>query len=107
MLFVVILIVQFCLNHALSNLMVVQLWTTMNYHWYLKQSLDYTNERRPLTIAWDVLDGAIIYILSGNGSLSKYVFNWVTCRNERTGSDHHCAVIDGSEYRQSVPLPHR
>lgn len=70
-----------------------------NYHWYLKQSLEFTEtEELPVYVMWDILDASILYILCANGALSKYYINWTTTSNSQTGSHHETVVIDGSEY---------
>ena len=70
-----------------------------NYHWYLKQSIEFAGSGdMPACVLWDVIDGTVLYILCINGSLRRYSIDWVTNTNTFTSSDHETAVIDGSKY---------
>lgn len=76
-----------------------------NYHWYLKQSLEFVaKDSQPLTVMWDVLDASLLYMLCKNGKICRYCISWVTNSNNCIGSDHEVAVIDGSKYRRSVMM---
>ncbi|KAF6018415.1 IKBKAP [Bugula neritina] len=76
----------------------VQLWTTKNYHWYLKQALEFhTEDTKPQHISWDQLDATVLYFFSSAGSLTKFTFDWITHANTYSGCDHEVAVVDGKK----------
>lgn len=82
---------------------VVQCWTMNNYHWYLKQSIEFDKPiQLPVCVLWDVIDPAMLYILLSDGSISRYILDWVTAANTHTGSSHEVAVIDGCKYLQAI-----
>lgn len=69
-----------------------------NYHWYLKQSLEFVaSDSQPVTVQWDTLDASFLYLLCKDGTLCRYNIGWVTYSNDCVGSDHEVAVIDGGE----------
>ncbi|CAK7274901.1 Putative elongator complex protein 1 [Sporothrix epigloea] len=72
----------------------VQLWTTGNYHWYLKQELN-TSPRQPLTL-WHPEKPLLLATAASNGLVcAEYIFD--TARGSLTPPHDHgsVAVIDG------------
>ncbi|XP_054647824.1 elongator complex protein 1 [Dunckerocampus dactyliophorus] len=92
----------------------VQLWTVGNYHWYLKQSLDFGKDPRnaPTCVCWDPERPLRLHVVTrGWGSLT-YDWGWTTEKSPGldTSDNANVAVIDGDKvlvttFRQSVVPP--
>ena len=69
------------------------MWTVNNYHWYLKQSLqfDATEQDRVALMLWDPEHAYRIHILCEGGQYLQYTYSWVT-DSSRNAS---VSVIDG------------
>ncbi|KAF9647728.1 Elongator complex protein 1 [Thelephora ganbajun] len=91
---------------------VVQLWTTGNYHWYLKQEIESSAEERFTQVLWHPEDSSKL-ILATPSQLSQRTYGWetwvsVTTFPNDTGT---VAVMDGvnmllTPFRsQNVPPP--
>ncbi|WAR00251.1 ELP1-like protein [Mya arenaria] len=77
----------------------VQLWTTGNYHWYLKQSLQFPGgEGHVRGVTWDPEHEFRLHVLAGAGGYLQYTWAWTTSNSQgRTGDDQAIvAVIDGA-----------
>jgi len=87
----------------------VQLWTTGNYHWYLKQSLEFP--ATPVSpapghgcvgsvsaVCWDPERESRLHVVAG-GSYLQYTWAWGTDTSPGAGDSHQAitAVIDGSK----------
>lgn len=74
---------------------VVQLWTTSNYHWYLKQSYNFDTSNKITSVSWDPEDSYCLHLFTCTGQYLKYKLGLVTnyCN---PGSDYNgsIAVID-------------
>ena len=57
--------------------MSVQLWTVGNYHWYLKQSLPFKQDR-PGSVVWDPEHAYKLHILTSGGKYLQYTWAWAT-----------------------------
>ncbi|XP_066919539.1 putative elongator complex protein 1 isoform X2 [Clytia hemisphaerica] len=87
----------------------VQLWTTGNYHWYLKQELTF-NEQPP-SLSWDPENAYKLHIISQDGEFKQFVYIYDVIQSK--GDDENLAmvaVIDGSQllltpFRQMVLPP--
>ncbi|XP_066914863.1 elongator complex protein 1-like [Clytia hemisphaerica] len=87
----------------------VQLWTTGNYHWYLKQELTF-NEQPP-SLSWDPENAYKLHIISHDGEYQQFVYIYDVIQSK--GDDENLAmvaVIDGSQllltpFRQMVLPP--
>ncbi|KIL68708.1 hypothetical protein M378DRAFT_8174 [Amanita muscaria Koide BX008] len=91
----------------------VQLWTTSNYHWYLKQEIAASNESGRFTsVNWHP-ENPNQLILSTNSAVVLRTYDWETCASQSqppvdSGS---VAVFDGSSIlltpfrTQNVPPP--
>ncbi|XP_025966946.2 elongator complex protein 1 [Dromaius novaehollandiae] len=79
----------------------VQLWTTGNYHWYLKQSLHFGNlERNQLvSLLWDPMIPYRLHVLCQGWHYLSYDWHWTTNRGMGENSQHvaNVAVIDGDK----------
>lgn len=53
-----------------------QLWTTRNYHWYLKQEQFYASDR--LSITWDSENGMNFAVTTAEGDVSLCTLSWDT-----------------------------
>uniref|UniRef100_A0A3Q2ZMF9 Elongator complex protein 1 n=1 Tax=Kryptolebias marmoratus TaxID=37003 RepID=A0A3Q2ZMF9_KRYMA len=90
-----------------------QLWTVGNYHWYLKQSLDFGRDpqKAPVHVCWDPERPLRLHVVTYNWTCFAYDWGWTTERSPGVdGSDHAgVAVIDGkvlvTTFRQSVVPP--
>ncbi|NXB00895.1 ELP1 protein, partial [Cnemophilus loriae] len=79
----------------------VQLWTTGNYHWYLKQSLHFGSleENRLVSLLWDRENLYRLHILCQGWHYLFYDWHWTTDRGLGENSQHmaNVAVIDGDK----------
>ena len=79
----------------------VQLWTTGNYHWYLKQSLHFEGPEHTIgAVIWDPEQEYKLHILCKNGGYFQYTWAWTTSHSAgRSVNDQAIvAVIDGGKY---------
>ncbi|CAK1542238.1 unnamed protein product [Leptosia nina] len=94
----------------------VLLYTSTNYHWYLKQTLTFTGHTKISKIMWDndfdISNNKKLHILFKNGQY--YTYTWVWDVDHSTGKcdkdDAIVSVIDGkkilvSSFRHSVVPP--
>ncbi|KAJ7335942.1 hypothetical protein JRQ81_013883 [Phrynocephalus forsythii] len=102
-------------NHSQSKTY-VQLWTTGNYHWYLKQSLHFGHaegSQRLVSLAWDQEIPYRLHILCQQWLYLCYDWQWSVDRSPGEGESDPAsvAVIDGDKvlltaFRQAaVPPP--
>ena len=76
-----------------TNSLVVQLWVTGNWHWYLKLEIAPSNSKRFTTVQWHPEQGRTLYLASEGkrcqnlvkisdrvlGSLIEYQLEYETC----------------------------
>ncbi|XP_033841778.1 elongator complex protein 1 [Periophthalmus magnuspinnatus] len=91
-----------------------QLWTTGNYHWYLKQSLAFGDDphRAPVCLCWDPVHPLQLHVVLRDWTTLMYEWGWATERSRGLdgADDASVAVIDGSKilvtnFRQCVVPP--
>ncbi|NXQ30492.1 ELP1 protein, partial [Alaudala cheleensis] len=79
----------------------VQLWTTGNYHWYLKQSLHFGSleENQLVSLLWDQENLYRLHILCQGWHYLFYDWHWSTDHGLGENSQHmaNVAVIDGDK----------
>ncbi|NWV43544.1 ELP1 protein, partial [Grantiella picta] len=79
----------------------VQLWTTGNYHWYLKQSLHFGSleENQLVSLLWDRENLYRLHILCQGWHYLFYDWCWTTDHGLGENSQHmaNVAVIDGDK----------
>lgn len=79
----------------------VQLWTVGNYHWYLKQSMDFGRSltRAPACVCWDLEVPLRLHLVTRGWLSLTYDWAWSTDRSvgEDAQDDATVAVIDGGE----------
>ncbi|XP_038077716.1 elongator complex protein 1-like isoform X2 [Patiria miniata] len=77
----------------------VQLWTVGNYHWYLKQSLDFPASDRLTAMQWDPEHGYRLHIITQSARYLQYTWSWATNHSKGTdcSDDAYVAVIDGDK----------
>ncbi|KAK4306410.1 hypothetical protein Pmani_021766 [Petrolisthes manimaculis] len=87
---------------------IVQLWTTSNYHWYLKQELTF---KELSFLCWDTETSHLLHVLT---TTHLYRYNWVSTEHVSLGSGHNnlscVAVVDGRKicitpFRQTLIPP--
>jgi elongator complex protein 1 len=64
---------------------VIQLWTTGNYHWYLKQTFRYQRgvpESVLTACGWSQTDPYRLYLTSAGGKITVLEWIWDVCRYE-------------------------
>uniref|UniRef100_A0A669B9M6 Elongator complex protein 1 n=1 Tax=Oreochromis niloticus TaxID=8128 RepID=A0A669B9M6_ORENI len=92
----------------------IQLWTVANYHWYLKQSLEFgpDPQKAPVCVCWDPERPLRLHVVTRSWTSITYDWGWTTERS--TGLDAtdnaSVAVIDGEKilvttFRQCVVPP--
>ncbi|XP_037228727.1 elongator complex protein 1 isoform X2 [Falco rusticolus] len=81
----------------------VQLWTTGNYHWYLKQSLHFGSleKNQLVSLLWDRENPYRLYLLCQGWHYLFYDWHWTTDHGMGENSQHvaNVAVIDGDPKR--------
>uniref|UniRef100_A0A669F528 Elongator complex protein 1 n=1 Tax=Oreochromis niloticus TaxID=8128 RepID=A0A669F528_ORENI len=91
-----------------------RLWTVANYHWYLKQSLEFgpDPQKAPVCVCWDPERPLRLHVVTRSWTSITYDWGWTTERS--TGLDAtdnaSVAVIDGEKilvttFRQCVVPP--
>ncbi|XP_053910460.1 elongator complex protein 1 isoform X2 [Cuculus canorus] len=79
----------------------VQLWTTGNYHWYLKQSLHFGSlkENQLVSLLWDRENPYRLHVLCKGWHYLSYDWHWTTDHGMGENSKHmaNVAVIDGDK----------
>ncbi|NXA41013.1 ELP1 protein, partial [Eudromia elegans] len=79
----------------------VQLWTTGNYHWYLKQSLHFGNleKNHLVSLLWDPVIPYRLHILCQGWHYLSYDWHWTTSHamGESSQNVANVAVIDGDK----------
>ncbi|XP_032530786.1 elongator complex protein 1 [Chiroxiphia lanceolata] len=84
----------------------VQLWTTGNYHWYLKQSLHFGSleEDRLVSLLWDRENLYRLHILCQGWHYLSYDWHWATDHGMGENGQHvaNVAVIDGDKVLVTV-----
>lgn len=92
----------------------IQLWTVGNYHWYLKQSLDFGRDpqKAPACVCWDPERPLQLHVVTCDWTSIAYDWGWTTERSlGLDASDNaNVAVIDGDKilvttFRQCVVPP--
>ncbi|GAB6018991.1 hypothetical protein CHUAL_000626 [Chamberlinius hualienensis] len=91
----------------------IQLWTVSNFHWYLKQSLNFGSYGLKLRqVQWDFISANQLNILCMDGSYLTYTWLWTTSRSKGPLETDNSivAVINGSQvkvtpFRKSVVPP--
>ncbi|KAF7721259.1 hypothetical protein EC973_004986 [Apophysomyces ossiformis] len=90
----------------------VQLWTSNNYYWYMKQHLVLA-EDDIVGFAWDVERPLWAHVVSATGYYHRYIFSWEVLTSTSTAEENagFVAVIDGASILltpfayQNVPPP--
>ncbi|XP_061166857.1 putative elongator complex protein 1 [Saccostrea echinata] len=70
----------------------VQLWSVGNYHWYLKQSITFDDDR-VCSLTWDPEHAYRLHVLCQSGKYLQYTGHWAT----HSSNNALVAVIDGSK----------
>lgn len=99
----------------------LQLWTTKNYHWYLKQEFHFNKDTEKLVnIAWNIESSMSLFAYFEDGRINQYFLNWdvdesfslkVESKAQPTYNDAVVAVIDGTRLlltpfkRMTIPPP--
>uniref|UniRef100_A0A672ZM53 Elongator complex protein 1 n=1 Tax=Sphaeramia orbicularis TaxID=375764 RepID=A0A672ZM53_9TELE len=92
----------------------IQLWTVGNYHWYLKQSLDFGRDpqKAPACVCWDPERPLQLHVVTCDWTTIAYDWGWTTERSPGLDATDNAnvAVIDGDKilvttFRQCVVPP--
>uniref|UniRef100_A0A7N6A6W0 Elongator complex protein 1 n=1 Tax=Anabas testudineus TaxID=64144 RepID=A0A7N6A6W0_ANATE len=79
----------------------VQLWTVGNYHWYLKQSLDFGKDpqKAPVCVGWDPERPLRLHMVTRGWTTITYDWGWNTDRSPGVDDTDNAnvAVIDGDK----------
>ncbi|KAI8385764.1 IKI3 family-domain-containing protein [Blakeslea trispora] len=77
----------------------VQLWTSKNYHWYMKQHIVLSEGRQVTGFAWDVENALVAHLLTSTGEYDRHVYTWDILTSTSTDESNagYVAVIDGSQ----------
>ncbi|XP_054453023.1 elongator complex protein 1 [Anoplopoma fimbria] len=92
----------------------IQLWVVGNYHWYLKQSLDFgrDSQKAPVCVCWDPVCPLRLHVVTRSWTSVTYDWGWTTERSPGMDATDNAnvAVIDGDKilltnFRQCVVPP--
>ncbi|KAG0917728.1 hypothetical protein G6F33_001222 [Rhizopus arrhizus] len=91
----------------------VQLWTTKNYHWYMKQHIVLSESRDVTGFAWDVENAMVGHLFSSTGEYHclNYTLEVFTSTSINHSNSGYTAVTDGATLLltpfvyQNVPPP--
>ena len=91
----------------------VQMWTTKNYHWYMKQHVILAEGRDITGFTWDVENALIGHVFSSAGEYHKlgYTLDVFTSTSLDESNSGYAAVLDGAQLLltpfgyQNVPPP--
>ncbi|XP_045886110.1 elongator complex protein 1 [Micropterus dolomieu] len=92
----------------------IQLWVVGNYHWYLKQSLDFgrDSQKAPVCVCWDPEHPLRLHVVTRSWTSITYDWGWTTERSPGLDATDNAnvAVIDGDKilvtsFRQCVVPP--
>ncbi|XP_076005236.1 elongator complex protein 1 [Genypterus blacodes] len=92
----------------------IQLWAVGNYHWYLKQSLDFgrDSQKAPACVCWDLTQPLRLQVITCDWTSIAYDWGWTTERSPGVDASDkaNVAVIDGDKilvttFRQGVVPP--
>lgn len=97
----------------------LQLWSTKNYHWYLKQEFCYTKETHcVVNMSWNIESSMTLYVYFTDGKVAHYFFHWdvdesfsMKRETEPSYNEAVVAVIDGARLlltpfkRMTIPPP--
>lgn len=91
----------------------VQLWTTKNYHWYMKQHIVLSEGRDITGFNWDVENALIAHVFASSGEYHRLVYTWdvFTSTSLDESNSGYVAVVDDSQLLltpfgyQNVPPP--
>ncbi|XP_062249522.1 elongator complex protein 1 [Platichthys flesus] len=92
----------------------IQLWTVGNYHWYLKQSLNFGRDpqKAPVSVCWDPERPLKLHLVRRDWSTTTYDWGWTTERSPGLDATDNAnvAVIDGDKilmttFRQGIVPP--
>ncbi|XP_028272496.1 elongator complex protein 1 isoform X2 [Parambassis ranga] len=79
----------------------IQLWTVGNYHWYLKQSLEFSKDpqKAPVCVCWDPERPLRLHMVTHSWTTITYDWGWMTERSpgEDVADNANVAVIDGAK----------
>nr|CAD7455918.1 unnamed protein product [Timema tahoe] len=100
-----------CENVASSDTS-LYFYTVNNYHWYLKQVLDFSKDRKIRCVEWDIERKNRLHVICEGGHYFCYDWTWVTnhSHGNATSNGAFVAVIDGGEvlltsFRSKVTPP--
>nr|XP_019938997.1 PREDICTED: elongator complex protein 1 [Paralichthys olivaceus] len=92
----------------------IQLWTVGNYHWYLKQSLNFSRDpqKAPVSVCWDPERPLKLHLVRRDWTTITYDWGWTTERSPGLDATDNAnvAVIDGDKilmttFRQGIVPP--
>ncbi|KAI8060641.1 IKI3 family-domain-containing protein [Gilbertella persicaria] len=77
----------------------VQLWTSKNYHWYMKQHIVLSEGRDIVGFAWDVENSLLAHLFTSTGDYHRHLYTWdvFTSTSIDESNAGYVAVIDGSQ----------
>ncbi|XP_063235576.1 elongator complex protein 1 [Bacillus rossius redtenbacheri] len=89
-------------------------WTVNNYHWYLKQVLEFPAEKKLLHVEWDSLHRYRLHVFREGGSIIYTCYDWTWIVNSKSNATEEdgavVVVIDGADvlltsFHQAVVPP--
>ncbi|KAI7891979.1 IKI3 family-domain-containing protein [Mucor mucedo] len=91
----------------------VQLWTTKNYHWYMKQHIVLSEGRDVTGFSWDVENALLAHMFTSDGEYHRLAYTWevFTSTSLDESNSGYVSVVDGAQLLltpfsyQNVPPP--
>lgn len=77
----------------------IQMWTTKNYHWYMKQHIVLSENRDVSGFTWDVENALVAHIFSSTGEyhMFSYALDVFTSTSLDESNSGYVAVVDGAQ----------
>ena len=86
---------------TIDRIPVVQLWTRMNYHWYMKLQRQY--ETPIQSVNWDMMNEMAFTIVFADGSMNSLLLKW-TVTNSNDFWNLNCVLDGDSVYLNSYSV---
>lgn len=78
-------------SNSSFSLFLVQLWTTSNYEWFLKQNLRYNEYETISNVVWDTDNSVLLHVLFHTGCYKT--FEWIKTVNSSVQVSSQTNVI--------------
>jgi len=76
------------------------LFSSYNYHWYLKQRMDFCEKDGPVSAVWDIMSDCRLHVFLKAGRYDCYDFKWVVNDSQGLTADDgaYVALVDNGKH---------